>query len=31
MVAKNMLRTYEVKYLFSEQNFGFDNSVDVTE
>ena len=30
MVAQNMLRTYDVKQVFSENNFGFNDSFDVT-
>ena len=30
MVAQNMLRMYEVKYVFSEKLFGFGDSFDVT-
>ena len=31
MVAQNMLRTYVVKYLFSEKKIGFDDSFDLTQ
>ena len=30
MVAQNMFRTNDVKQVFSEQNVGFDDSLDVT-
>ena len=30
MVAQNMLRTYGVKYVFSEKEIGYDSSFDVT-
>ena len=29
-IAQNMLRTYDVKYGFSNKKFGFDDSFDVT-
>ena len=30
MVAQNMLRTYAGKYVFSEKDFGFEDSFNVT-
>ena len=30
MVAQNMLRTYEIKWVVSEKKSGFGNSFDVT-
>ena len=30
MVAQNMLRTYDVKWIFSEKKIGFVDSCDVT-